>query len=103
MEEYEKRTKAKVSGMSEGILEIWQDHDNIVTGWHHAREAPLVNEIGKYVFTISAYFQSRGLNSEAEQTFAHALRVLDSSSLPESVSIRARLMTHYGWFLQTSN
>jgi predicted ATPase/DNA-binding CsgD family transcriptional regulator len=87
---HEKKIKSNASAISESLWEIHDDYANIFAGWHHALEAALLTELGKYVFTMSALFQSRGLNSEAERTFAHALRLLDAGSLPESDLTRVR-------------
>ena len=103
MEVYEKKMKADVSGMSEGILKVQDDYENILAGWHHALEIPLLSEIGKYIFVVSGWCQLRGLNSEAEQTFAQGLYLFDMSKLSEHIPTRVRLMTHYGWFLLAHN
>jgi tetratricopeptide (TPR) repeat protein len=84
-------------------MKVQNDYDNILSGWHHALDFPLLKEIGKYVFTISAWFQARGLYFEAQQTFAKALHLLDGEKLVENASTRMRLMTHYGWFLLACN
>jgi predicted ATPase/DNA-binding CsgD family transcriptional regulator len=103
MRMYEKKIKVEVSSMSESLLAGHDNYDNILAGWHYAIEAPLLPEIGKYVFSISGLFQSRGLSSEVQQTFAQALNLLERSTLPEDDPTRVRLMTHYGWFLQSSS
>ena len=101
MEGYERGFKANMSAVPNSILSVQKDFDNILAGWHYALEAPLLTEIGKYVFPISLFFAGHDLNSEGEQEFAQALRVFDAhDSLADSPD-RVRLMTHYGWFLLT--
>ncbi|HLO17099.1 MAG TPA: LuxR C-terminal-related transcriptional regulator [Anaerolineales bacterium] len=99
MEEYEKKIKIDISTVAESILRIEKDYDNILAGWHYTLEMPLVMEVGKYVFSISLFFQTHGLNSEAEQTFNRAQHLFAAHGTSVSTSDRVRLMTHYGWFL----
>lgn len=99
MECWEKNIKTGVSEIPNSLLEVQNNYDNILGGWHHALESSLMIDIGKYVFSISLSFQTRGLNSEAERTFAQALRLFDVRNSSASAPVRVRLMTHYGWFL----
>ena len=99
MECYERAVKADMSTLRNSILGVQDDWDNILAGWRHALESPLMTEIRKYVFSISLFFTTRGLNSEGEQTFAQAMRLFDSRDLLTSAPDRLRVMTHYGWSL----
>lgn len=99
MDRWEKDIKAKVSAIPNSLLGIQNDYDNILAGWHHALESCFTDELPKYVFSVSLFFQTRGVNAEAKQTFAKALRLYDIPSSPLTAPVCVRLRIHYGWFL----
>ena len=99
MERYERKIYTDISVLHSTILAVQKNFDNILAGWSHALEAPLITEIGKYVFNISLFLTTRGLNSEGEKTFAQALRLFDFHTSSVSNLDSMRVMTHYGWSL----
>jgi tetratricopeptide (TPR) repeat protein len=99
MARYENEFKADMAALGTSILGVQDDYDNVMAGWRHALDVPLMGEIGKYVFNISLSFTTHGLTLEAEQSFVQALRLFDARNSPADASDRMRVMTHYSWFL----
>lgn len=99
MARWEKEFKEDMSALGTRILGFHDDYDNIMAGWRHALDVPLMAEIGKYVFNISLSFTTHGLTLEAEQSFIQALRLFETHNLPADAFDRLRVMTHYSWFL----
>jgi predicted ATPase/DNA-binding CsgD family transcriptional regulator len=79
LEQYDTLIKADMSTLGRCMTETYRDFDNVLAGWYQALERPFPSEIGRHFLILSLMFQGRGLFGVAEQTFALARQVFETS------------------------
>jgi predicted ATPase/DNA-binding CsgD family transcriptional regulator len=95
---YESESRTNLASNTELILAVQRDSEDILAGWTRAVEELLIDEIGRYIYTLAIYFSQNSFNLYAEESLRKALHQIERHLDQVSAPIRMMVLAYHGWF-----